>query len=854
MNTKDKKSVELEIIDINNVKDIEGFPDGELEDIIALSDSPFYTLYPNPNIEKFIEDNGIVYDEENDMYQREPFASDVSEGKSDPIYTAHSYHTKVPYKAIMKYILHYTEPGDIVFDGFCGSGMTGVACQMCGSNDEALKYSYIKDTSDYKWGTRKAILSDLSPIASYITKNYNDEVNLLEASMRAEIIIEKCNEKLGWMYKTRHFSEEAQLTIDGSDGFGDIIHVVWSDIFICPNCGEEIVLWDVSMNHEEKKLNELFRCTNCDAELSKKECSHSMNLVFDDILNETINIAKQIPVLIVYTYNGKRYEKKPTKEDLDLIEKIKKYKITRWVPNQRMCLGKESRRNDKVGITHVHQFYTKRNLILLSELRESLYEERLGFEFTALLNRATKQLRVLASNYFHGGGGWVGTGLSGTLYVPSFSVEVNILKTFGNRISRMKKFGNFDKSNTMISCQSATDLSNIPHNSIDYIFTDPPFGSNINYSELSFLWESWLNVCTNNKMEAVVNSTQGKGMIEYQELMTKSFSAYYDVLKPKRWMTIEFSNSKNAVWIAIQEALNRAGFVIADVRVLDKKQGSFKQVNTTTAVKKDLVISAYKPTVRLSRTILKHSGTSETVWDFVRSHLGMLPISVLTNGLLERVRERDANSLFDRMVAYHVVNGIAVPLSNKEFFEGLESRFVKRDGMFFLHDQVNEYEEKRTQHNLEIVQFSLIINDERSAIEWLNYQLSEEQTYADLQPKFVKELKQLKHEKLPELKILLEESFLKNEQGKWYIPDRNKEGDLIKLREKRLLKEFEEYIDGKGKLKLFRTEAIRVGFAKLWKDKDFKSIVNVGNRLPDKVIQEDDKLLMYYDISLSRIE
>ena len=67
-------------------------------------------------------------------YHREPFAADVSEGKSDPIYNAHSYHTKVPHKAIMRYILHYTEPGDIVYDGFCGSGMTGVAAQLCGES------------------------------------------------------------------------------------------------------------------------------------------------------------------------------------------------------------------------------------------------------------------------------------------------------------------------------------------------------------------------------------------------------------------------------------------------------------------------------------------------------------------------------------------------------------------------------------------------------------------------------------------------------------------------------------------------------------------------------------------------
>ena len=103
--------------DIDKVRNIEGFPIGSDEDIIALSDAPFYTACPNPFIEDFIKEYGTPYDEATDDYHREPFAADVSEGKNDPIYMAHVYHTKVPYKAIMRYILHYTNPGDIVLVG-----------------------------------------------------------------------------------------------------------------------------------------------------------------------------------------------------------------------------------------------------------------------------------------------------------------------------------------------------------------------------------------------------------------------------------------------------------------------------------------------------------------------------------------------------------------------------------------------------------------------------------------------------------------------------------------------------------------------------------------------------------------
>lgn len=77
-------------------RQIEGFPLGSDEDILALSDPPYYTACPNPFLEDFVKYYGKPYDPTTDQYRREPFAADVSEGKNDPIYNAHSYHTKVP--------------------------------------------------------------------------------------------------------------------------------------------------------------------------------------------------------------------------------------------------------------------------------------------------------------------------------------------------------------------------------------------------------------------------------------------------------------------------------------------------------------------------------------------------------------------------------------------------------------------------------------------------------------------------------------------------------------------------------------------------------------------------------------
>lgn len=844
--------------DLDKVRHIEGFPIGKDEDIIALSNPPYYTACPNPFIEDFIKEHGKPYDEATDDYHREPFAADVSEGKNDPIYNAHSYHTKVPYKAIMRYILHYTEPGDIVFDGFCGTGMTGVAAQMCGNPDPEFKVKIEAEMPYVKWGARKAILNDLSPAATFIAYNYNTPVDVAEFEREAKRILEECEKEYGWMYETQHTIDgKLQYGLDGKPLKGRINYTVWSDVFICPTCSNEIVFWDVAVDQEKGKVNNTFFCPQCRSELSKRNCTRAQETYFDTRLKKTFTMAKQVPVLINYSVGKKRFEKKPDEFDLALIEKINNMEIPYWYPTDRMCEGSESRRNDRYGITHVHQFYTRRNLHLNAWLRHKIIEVKekcisdiLLFGFNNVQQRHCK-LNAMRFNV-----SFPSNITSGTLYLPSMIRENNIIDQLSNKYFKriVKAFKSNIVKHSIVSTNSTTSRIINSKNSIDYIFTDPPFGSNLNYSELNFIWEAWLKVFTNQKHEAIINAVQGKGLLEYQSLMTQCFSECYRVLKPGRWMTVEFHNSQNSVWNAIQESLQRAGFIIADVRTLDKQQGSFKQVTTTSAVKQDLVISAYKPKESFKREFISHAGSEETAWSFVRQHLENLPVVVIKNGKIELIAERQAFLLYDRMVAYHIMNGIAVPIDATDFYKGLDERFLKRDGMYFLADQVNEYDTARIVNDVEPIQFELFVTNEKSAIAWLYQQLETPQTYAELQPKFMQEIKAWdKFEVRPELAVLLEENFLQDDNGRWYIPDITKASDVAKLREKKLLKEFEGYLATKGKLKLFRTEAIRAGFAKLWADKNYKLIVETAERLPERVVQEDDKLLMYYDISLGRI-
>ena len=878
---------------------IEGFPIGSDEDILTLSDPPYYTACPNPWIADFIKEWEAQKPEKpaDYKYHREPFAADVSEGKNDPIYNAHSYHTKVPHKAIMRYILHYTEPGDIVFDGFCGTGMTGVAAQMCGDRSvvESLGYQVKSDGTimqqepdeegKTRWvpfsklSVRRAILNDLSPAATFIAYNYNTPVDAKKFEKEAKRILKEVEEECGWMFETQH-----------SDGqIGKINYTVWSDVFVCPECSGDVVFWEAAVDKEVGKINDDFPCPRCSAKLTKRNMERTWITKYDSAIKETIRQAKQVPVLINYSVGGKRFEKKPDEFDFALIEKIENSEIPYWFPTIELPDGYNTRQpKGSHGITHVHHFYERRNLAWLSSLKENSGFS--GFRVLAtfsIINTISKLYRyVVKKPDYNGQGGGI---LTGTLYVPSLIRGLSAHSSYNRSISRLSKIfnGNHKFGRDSVISNMSTGDSRLLSNSIDYIFIDPPFGSNLNYSELNFLWESWLKVWTNNKPEAIENNVQGKGLDEYRQLMTACFKEAYRILKPGRWMTVEFSNTKASVWNSIQTALNDAGFIIANVSALDKKQGSFKAVTTPTAVKQDLVISAYKPNGGFEKRFQEEATTEEGVWDFVRTHLDYLPVIKSQGALLQMVPERDPRILFDQMIAYYIRKGYPVPISSQEFQIGLSQRFIERDGMYFLPEQVAEYDRKKM--TKQVFQVKLFVSDEASAIQWLRQLIKgKPQTFQDINPLFMQELGGWsKNEQQLDLRELLNQNFLcydgkgevpsqihsylstnwpemrnrsKNDpalvakaKDRWYVPDPNKAEDLEKLRERSLLKEFEEYKQAKKKLKVFRLEAVRAGFKKAWQERDYGTIIAVAEKIPNNVLEEDPKLLMWYDQAVTRM-
>lgn len=887
-------------------RQIEGFPLGSDEDILALSDPPYYTACPNPFLEDFVKHYGSPYDPTTDQYRREPFAADVSEGKNDPIYNAHSYHTKVPHKAIMRYILHYTQPGDMVFDGFCGTGMTGVAAQLCGDKQTVENLGYqVRDDGAIigeqaqlisRLGARRAILCDLSPAATFIAYNCNIPADMITFKQEAKLILDEVEKECAWMYETWHPNYSHSQAVKGK-----VYYVVWSDVSACSECGYEMVYWDVAVNLETSTVLEEIPCPNCGALNQKRTLERVMETVFDRSLNHTVQRRKQVPVMISYSVGKVRHTKRPDTEDLALIAKIEDSAISYWHPSQLLMFKEDQwgdlQRDYHDGVTHTHHFYTQRNLRTLATFHHHITnkkEDRVNHLllswFTSTHTRLHRMNRYMPEHQRHVGP------LSGTLYLSSLPVEISPLYFIPQKLNDYSAITFPNSHGCAIETKSATIL-NIPDGTIDYVFTDPPFGDNLPYSELNFLWEAWLKVYTHTVKEIIVSKTQYKGLSEYQTLMEQYFREVYRILKPGRWVTVEFHNSRNAIWNAIQEAILRAGFVIADVRTLDKKKGTTKQLSYIGgAVKQDLIISAYKPNGGLEERFRLEAGTEAGAWDFVRTHLRQLPTFVSKEGRGEVIVERLNFLLFDRMVAFHVQRGVTVPLSAAEFYAGLEQRFPKRDEMYFLPDQVAEYDQKRMQAK-GIEQLQLFVTDESSAIQWLRLLLTQKpQTFQEIHPHFMQEIAGWqKHEKSLELADLLEQNFLRYEsetpipaqlwtsfeqdpdwqallkgyspdnpptglqreaRHRWYVPDPNRAADLEKLRERELLKEFEEYRQSKQKkLKVFRLEAVRAGFKKAWQQRNeqgYRTIIEVAEKIPDAVLQEDSKLLMWYDQAITR--
>ena len=127
--------------------------------------------------------------------------------------------------------------------------------------------------------------------------------------------------------------------------------------------------------------------------------------------------------------------------------------------------------------------------------------------------------------------------------------------------------------------QSATDLSNIPSNSVDYIFTDPPYSWKVQYGEANFVWESWLGFNTHwHGEEIIVNEVRGRTEQDWADSMRRAMAECYRVLKPGRWLSLCYHDTAEGTWELVQDLMAEVGFVDA-LMVRELPDGSLQIVD-----------------------------------------------------------------------------------------------------------------------------------------------------------------------------------------------------------------------------------------------------------------------------------
>jgi DNA modification methylase len=575
----------------------------------------------------------------------EPFSGEIAAGKNTYVYDAHTYHTKVPPAGVRRLIDYYTSPGQTVLDPFCGSGMTGIAAAEAG---------------------RKALLSDLSPAAVFIARNLNAPIDAGEYLRAVYRVLADSADLEEDLYNTR-------CRCCGS--LVPMLYMVWSYGAICSSCHKEFLLWDVARQErasvKESKILSQFLCPYCRSLLRKRGLRRT----------------DRYPVQVGYKCCGKgRKESVSDPDDHDRNQlrriKVEGMPANLWYPTDPFPPGVNTRQPIAAGIRTIDQAYTPRALhamaylwSLASAWPEKNIREKLLFTLTSLYQRVT----VFSEFRF-----WGGSGNTANYNVPFIMNEQNVFRAFlrkAHTIALYFRSAPDVPREVETSVQSACHLGQLPDRSVDYIFTDPPFGGNINYSEMNFLWESWLGLRTDVRDEAIINTVQRKGIAEYRVLLRQAFSEAHRVLKESAWMTVMFHNSSDSVWRALQGAISDVGFRVEGTQIFDKEHGTFKQFVSENAVGYDLALHCRKTSAVGNRTSASHNPFTTDAESFVRTRLEQDPDKYVVRYLhVDRGAELDCRRLYAEWLALSVRQGL-VTIGFEEFRAVAEriSATVKRD-------------------------------------------------------------------------------------------------------------------------------------------------------------------------------
>lgn len=520
-------------------------------------------------------------------------------------YNTFAYPTKISPESIAIYIATHTKPGDTVLDVFGGSGSAGIAALMCEHPTDSMKAMAKKFNLQPEWGARNAIIYELGKYGAFASK-------VMANPPEKKIFVKTVNQLLA------STEEELPLyhTKDSTGNQGIVRHIVYSDMVLCPKCAKEFTYYMGMVRHAPLQIDGHGICPHCGHKSKTADFTYITETISDGLLDKSITRRKRVPVRIYGQTGRDKWVREANQEDIEQFNKLETLAYPIDYTAQEIVWGELHRSGYHTGISHLHHFYTKRNFLIMHSLweRAGEFEPQLRDAIRLLLlsynaSHATLMTRVVVKK--NSKDFVLTSAQSGVLYISSLPVEKNIIT--GVR----RKLKSFEDAFAYLElCSGRMEVINQssqrliqPDKSIDYVFTDPPFGDFIPYAEVNQINELWLGEPTKRADEIIISQSQNKDVTRYQKMMTDVFREVGRVLKDNAYATIVFHASKAAIWNALCSAYSDAGFSVTATTSLDKHQASFKQVVSEGSVQGD-------PLILLAKGAGTHSSLhSQTILD-----------------------------------------------------------------------------------------------------------------------------------------------------------------------------------------------------------------------------------------------
>lgn len=606
--------------------------------------------------------NKNIVNNYSDIYQL--YKKPLPSTRSGALFNAFPYPTKISPEAIALFIACHTKIGDTILDPFAGSGTTGLAGLLCDCPTDKMKQTAIKLGLKPKWGARKIILQELSSLGAFIGRTMCKPPPPAEFTKHVSALLDDVEHELNLLYRIK----------DETGSIGQIRYVIWSDLLKCPSCQTEVSFWDAAVQLTPLKILSHFKCQRCNQEAKMSDIERVTETKFDIILNKKVLQKKRIPIK-VYGKTGKKvWNRYINSEDIPFVSELLNPLV---IPQLEVNWGDLYRKGYHKGINYIHQFYTERNLIAFSSLWDKIKTLPKHLQEPAKLlilsyntAHATLMSRVVVKKK---NTDFALTGAqSGVLYISSLPVEKNIFHGIRRKIKTFKQaFELVHKSTSSVEVINASSTClKVADKSVDYIFTDPPFGGYIPYSEINQINEAWLGTMTEQKEEVIVSNAQNKTELDYAQLMQSVFTEMYRTLKDEGKTTVVFHSAKASIWKALMTAYSKAGFKIRTSSILDKAQGSFKQVNSNVKVQGDPLLLLEKEEKKKINGEIKNGNSPKNII-----------LKLLKNASLPASprEERTPERLYSRFVAQCLEKNIDVPMNAEDFY-----RHIKHVGKHVL--------------------------------------------------------------------------------------------------------------------------------------------------------------------------